>query len=480
MEKNPYGSRLFHTFPADAEGPRIKSLSRFLNESPNSLYPRPTLSHFERMPVELVQKIFLHCLPGDEYTRPDHRSGPLLVSQICSSWRHVALATPRLWCSLWIQLSRNNVDRRLNTMATWLSRSAACPLTLHAQVQSTGLDIVNLFFMLLDAYKQRWKDLRLVLPFSWARLATHILSQSTPLLEVFRMRVAKSQDSWLPTSQTSFLLTDESAPRLRHIHWGITGPQAVFFLPHLSRLEELDVDSELSVTECLVILQQCPQLLSCEFRKIRSVESDVVDVDMFSPITLPRLHSLALHSISGADMLLDYLILPALTRLKIAVVSDASGQNVGVSTWSQRRFSNFFALSNCPLQSLILQDVLPSEEALIHCLECVSASLVELVLLDTRGLFVMRDRVLTLLVARQARDGSVACLCPRLEALRFGRSLMSADGLLADMVESRWERNLPWGPVTRLRSINPCISVVDHPEDVRRLAVLRDKGLHCS
>ena len=432
------------------------------------------------MPIELVQKIFLHCLPGDEYTRPDHRSGPLLVAQVCSSWRHVALKTPRLWCSLWIQLSRNNVNRRLSTMATWLGRSAACPLSLHAQVQSTGLDIVNIFFALLDRYKQLWKDLRLVLPFNWATCAMQVLSQSTPLLEVFRMRVAKSQDGWLPTSPTSFLLTDESAPRLRRIHWGITGPQPVFFLPHLSRLEELDVDSELSVAECLVILQQCPQLLSCEFWKIRDLESDVLDVQMFSPITLPRLRSLALHSTAGADMLLEYLVLPALTRLKIAIVGDASGQNVGVSAWSQRRFNNFFARSNSPLQSLILQDVLPSEEALIHCLECISASLVELVLLDTRGVFVVRDRVLTLLIARQALDGSVTCLCPRLEVLRFGRSLLSADGLLADMVESRWERNLPWGPVTRLRSISPCIYIVDHPEDVRRLAMLRDKGLYCS
>ena len=434
----------------------------------------PTSSPLERIPLELVQKIFLHCLPGDEYTRPDHRSAPLLVTQVCSSWRHVALATPRLWNSLWIQLSRNNVDRRLNTMATWLRRSASCPLSLHAQVQSTGLDIVNLFFMLLDAYKQSWKDLRLVLPLSWAEIAMQMFSQPTPLLEVFRMRVAKSQDNLLPTSQTPFFLTDELAPRLRCISWGITGPHSVRFLPQLTRLEELDVDSDLSVSECLAILQQCPRLVSCEFWKIKSV-SNILDIHIYTPIRLPRLRSMALHSTLGADMLLEYLELPALTRLKIAFIGDAV-----VSTWSQRRFDGFFARSNCPLQSLILQDVLPSEEALIHCLECVSASLVELVLLDTRSLFVMRDKVLTLLMARQGHDASVTCLCPRLEVLRFGRSLLSADGLLADMVESRWERSSPWGPVTRLRSINPRISVVDHPEDVRRLAMLCDKGLYCS
>ena len=306
-----------------------------------------------------------------------------------------------------------------------------------------------------------------------------MFSQPTPLLEVFRMRLAKSQDNLLQTSQTSFFLTDELAPRLRCISWGITGPHSVLFLPQLTRLEELEVDSDLSVSECLVILQQCPRLVSCEFWKIRSV-SNILDVHIFSPIRLPQLRSIALRSTFGADMLLEYLELPALTRLKIAFIADASDQIAPVSTWSQRRFDGFFARSDCPLQTLIMQDVLPSEEALIHCLECVSASLVELVLLDTRGLFVMRDRVLTLLMARQGHDASVTCLCPRLEVLRFGRSLLSADGLLADMVESRWKCSSPWGPVTRLKSINPCISDVDHPEDVRRLAMLRDKGLYCS
>ena len=128
----------------------------------------------------------------------------------------------------------------------------------------------NLFFMLLDAYKQSWKDLRLVLPFSWARVAMQMFSQPTPLLEVFQMQLAKSQDNLLPTSQTSFFLTDELVPCLRCIFWSITGPHSVLFLPQLTHLEELEGDSDLSFSECLVILQQCPRLVSCEFWKIRS------------------------------------------------------------------------------------------------------------------------------------------------------------------------------------------------------------------
>ncbi|KAK2467022.1 hypothetical protein APHAL10511_001280 [Amanita phalloides] len=362
-------------------------------------------------------------------------------------------------------------------MMTWLHRSAACALSLHAQVQSTGLENVPLFFEFLDAYRLRWRDLRLVLPFSWARVAIHILDRPTPLLEVLRMRVAKSHDNLLPVPEISFLLTDISAPHLRYLCWGITGPNRVRFLPQLSRLEDLDVDYEISVTECLDILQQCLGLVSCEFWRIKIVQSDAAKLNSRCIITHPRLRSFSLHSTVVTDLLLEYLTLPALIKLKVAVIRDTSTQIP--NTWSQPRFNSFFARSAPPLQHLILQDALPSEEALIQCLECVSVSLIELIVLDTDGIFVMRDGVLALLTVRQDGDGHATCLCPRLEALRFGRSLLSTDGLLADMVESRWRRTWP-DTIARLRSINPCISITDHPNDVRRLTTLRDKGLHWS
>ncbi|KAF8630412.1 hypothetical protein AX15_002963 [Amanita polypyramis BW_CC] len=415
------------------------------------------------MPIEIVQKIFLHCLPNDEYTRPDRRSAPLLLTQVCSSWRDVALKTPRLWNSLWIQLSRSNVDRRLNTMATWLQRSAACTLSLYAQVQSTGLDPVHLFFLLLEAYRPRWKDLRLVLPLNWARLAIRILSRATPLLEVFRIRVAKSQDSFLQALQTSFILTDTLAPRLRHLSWGITGLQRLPCLPRLSQLEELDIDYELSASECVGILRECHNLVSCEFWKITDISNSF---NTKFPVTLSKLRYISLHSTVGAGVLLDFLTLPALVRLKIAFIGSAGGQNL----WSQSGFNNFVARSACSLRDLIMQDVLSSEGDLIQCLKYVSTSLIELVLLDTKGLFIMRDRTLTFLTARNDFDNNI---CPRLEVLRFGRSLLATDGLLADMIESRCKSDR----VTPLRSINPYLSIVDHPEDIRRLAVLRSSGV---
>ncbi|KAF8636619.1 hypothetical protein AX17_003429 [Amanita inopinata Kibby_2008] len=431
-------------------------------------------SPIRQIPIEIMQKIFLHCLSDDEYTRPDVHSAPLLLAQVCSPWRRVALATPRLWNSLWMQLSCSNVERRLNTMSTWLQRSAACPLSLYAQVQSTGFDIANLFFLLLDAYRLRWKDLRLVLPSTWIEAALQVLEKGAPSLEVLRIRIARSQGN--STFQKPFTITDISAPRLRCLSWGITGSQRAVVLPQLSHLTELEVDYELSISECLDILRQCPNLETCEFWKIRNLPSVLESHSVF-PIVLPRLRTFTLHSTPIGCTLLDYLTLPALTMLKIAISIDESDRNI----WLQSSFNGFFARSSCSLQSLILQDALPSESALIQCLQCVSPSLTQLHLLDTRGIFVLRDDVLSLLTVRHGQDGSVYCLCPRLEVLRFGRSLLSTDGFLADMVESRWRQgDLSRHHITRLRSMNPSIGTVDHPQDVRRLTALREEGLHWS
>jgi hypothetical protein len=62
------------------------------------------LSPARRMPVEIIRRIFLECLPDREVNKsePSTRSAPLLVSAICSGWRQVAIATPHLWNSIYL------------------------------------------------------------------------------------------------------------------------------------------------------------------------------------------------------------------------------------------------------------------------------------------------------------------------------------------------------------------------------------------
>ncbi|KAJ7274223.1 hypothetical protein C8J57DRAFT_1595210, partial [Mycena rebaudengoi] len=44
-----------------------------------------TLSPFRRMPLDIVQKIFLSCLPTDRNAVMSE--APILLGRICSAWR---------------------------------------------------------------------------------------------------------------------------------------------------------------------------------------------------------------------------------------------------------------------------------------------------------------------------------------------------------------------------------------------------------
>ncbi|KAJ6593438.1 hypothetical protein B0H19DRAFT_919720, partial [Mycena capillaripes] len=55
------------------------------------------IKYGRQVPVEVLEVVFQFCLPHTDYVVPDPLQAPLLLCQICSSWRAVALVTPSLW-----------------------------------------------------------------------------------------------------------------------------------------------------------------------------------------------------------------------------------------------------------------------------------------------------------------------------------------------------------------------------------------------
>ncbi|KAJ7636617.1 hypothetical protein FB45DRAFT_713374, partial [Roridomyces roridus] len=47
------------------------------------------------LPFEISSHIFTYCVPKQISLSPRHP--PILFLSICTSWRHIALATPALW-----------------------------------------------------------------------------------------------------------------------------------------------------------------------------------------------------------------------------------------------------------------------------------------------------------------------------------------------------------------------------------------------
>ncbi|KAJ7743330.1 hypothetical protein B0H16DRAFT_1245385, partial [Mycena metata] len=55
------------------------------------------LSPIRRLPLDIVQEIFVACLPTHRNCVMSAVEAPLLLGRICSLWRAVALSTPCLW-----------------------------------------------------------------------------------------------------------------------------------------------------------------------------------------------------------------------------------------------------------------------------------------------------------------------------------------------------------------------------------------------
>ncbi|KAF9553709.1 hypothetical protein CPC08DRAFT_645270, partial [Agrocybe pediades] len=58
------------------------------------------LAPIRRLPFDMLEEIFLRCLSTDD-TRPstltDIEEAPLLLMQVCRTWRQACLSCPRLW-----------------------------------------------------------------------------------------------------------------------------------------------------------------------------------------------------------------------------------------------------------------------------------------------------------------------------------------------------------------------------------------------
>ncbi|KAF8138028.1 hypothetical protein K438DRAFT_1543783, partial [Mycena galopus ATCC 62051] len=58
---------------------------------------RALISPIRRFPLDMLQEIFVACLPTHRNCVMSATESPVLLGRICSSWRTISLSTPRLW-----------------------------------------------------------------------------------------------------------------------------------------------------------------------------------------------------------------------------------------------------------------------------------------------------------------------------------------------------------------------------------------------
>ncbi|KAJ6594848.1 hypothetical protein B0H19DRAFT_916459, partial [Mycena capillaripes] len=86
-----------------------------------------------RIPHDIVEAIFVACLPTDRHPVMAASEAPL---HICSAWRALAISTPRLWVSLRIVVDVVLHNQYGTTLASeWLERSGTFSLSLEVLEQ---------------------------------------------------------------------------------------------------------------------------------------------------------------------------------------------------------------------------------------------------------------------------------------------------------------------------------------------------------
>jgi len=158
------------------------------------------------LPTDILQEIFLSCLPISHDSIITKKEAPVLLTQVCRNWRRIALNTPLLWASIHIPITFNNspldeevgdasfsdaatdlrMTKRVSTVREWLGRSKDCPLSF-----TFGSD-PNIFgsnrhcddiIYLLQSHLGRWHRVTINASKYYIAMFTALDTRQMPLLE---------------------------------------------------------------------------------------------------------------------------------------------------------------------------------------------------------------------------------------------------------------------------------------------------------
>jgi hypothetical protein len=464
----------------------------------------------DRLHPEILEEIFLFCLPDDQYVVPDPMQAPLLVSGICQYWREVALSTPALWSSL-------NVPPRIPTtfVHTWLGRAGLMPLSL--SFRTWVRDTKNA--LAVFHYVERWQHIqcyykapdRAVHDKMWPKMCAVI----APLLETFQIEAEEEIVANLQ-EQLSVILMSATRLRIYRVH---SMPDGCFLRTPWSQLTELEVKFDLSAKDCLTMLRQCPKLVRCS---VGHILLHCIHSTCFPPqslILLDQLRSfsidwsytedlrrifdhlvsvLVLVTINPVNRFFLHQILPTLEQFDVFydVGYDTNLENLGHirPRWQNPSCVNILSKSSCGLRTLHFDDITMSEDDLIECLRCTSSTLVNLEInngrmktLTHRTSYVVKNRLLNMLTRRDSVSALDASkyLCPKLDTIRWSNCVECSKGVLATAIKSRFIINdtsscgsTPAPPskvvgikVVKLRYLNKLAY------DIEQLMVMKNAGL---
>jgi hypothetical protein len=380
----------------------------------------------------------------------------LLLLQICSQWRDVALATPRLWSRISLNVHPKRSQSGLILARNWLDRTGVCPLLFHLGPSARYAD--HNVIAAVTAHCTRWEEITFDFPVSCSE-GLGVVKHRLPHLKNL---IFNEADPWLQS-----LDTFEVAPQLRSLELCSGISICTLKLPWF-QLTRCDLGSRCQ-DECFQILKLCPSLIDVVFFKICGPKLHA------SHNILQHPHLQSIHILSPVNLhdFFDHLTLPALIDF-----TQCEGQS-----WGHHHFMSLLKRSDCRLQKLYIATGpvrMITEGDFIDMLEQTSS----LVVLNLEG-FAPVIRSYTW--CRLTHRGSSRCLLPKLQTLRLSHTSDFITHAFVDMVESRWRLPSACGEVensqTQVVRLERCfLNISDGVKNVdpavrTRLRNLRAEGL---
>lgn len=279
----------------------------------NSLHHHSAPIH--RLPVELLEVVFINCIPKDPSSNTSE--APLLLLHVCQFWRYVALSHSLLWTSLVVfpecierPLGSHDFCSGLGVFAgQWFQRAGSLPLNIDFRPPETYAlaDLERLVNCILIPHSRHCRTLRLNL-FSVSPFGS-FLSMSPSYLENLESLDIEINSQFADINASIFACP----PRLRRVSLSpimsyYQECQLNFPWPQLTHLT---ISNKLSFDNWRIIVGQCINLQHGDF-SLRQYRHGLLS---HPRIALLQLHYMDLRMDYGCLTDLHDIILPALTYL---------------------------------------------------------------------------------------------------------------------------------------------------------------------
>ncbi|TFK42086.1 hypothetical protein BDQ12DRAFT_352931 [Crucibulum laeve] len=311
-----------------------------------------------RLPQDILQEIFLRCLPTDTNAVMNCKEAPLLLGRICSNWRTIVYATPQLWSSIHIcmfdsdslevpfdlnidhwtyqELSKRIGFSRTQAVRDWLNRTGSCPLSISyygrpglPRWNSTGYEVSpDRIMEILSTFSRRWRDMYFRVPAESSQGLLHRLSaDDVPILRSLSVTSANSytDEPLLDTSTTPMIPPDIQSLSLLPI------PNMAMFKylaeTRWSQITRLSLNCDIhgmstsvKLSTTLSVLRHCPQITHFWLVARNVSEPDEHSTLEGPSVTLAHLRSMTISTVINIQEFLDCLILPSLSSLAIHLI----------------------------------------------------------------------------------------------------------------------------------------------------------------